>query len=146
ARLEARLAESAERVSAAAQGELRSSLDALRVLSQSELFQQGRIAALGRLLQGRPRGDWDSVFLLDRDGSVVLDTAASRRGPGWRDLLQSLGAQVVKTGEPAVSGYTSPQDAPGNAVWIALPVLQGASVRYVLGARMTDATWQRIFT
>ena len=51
------------------------------MLSQSELFQQGRIAALGQLLHGRPRRDWDSVFLFDRDGNLVLDTDPQRMTP-----------------------------------------------------------------
>src|SRR3569623_1493338 len=69
--------------------ELASSVDALSVLSQSELFQQGRIAAMGRLLHGRPRRDWDSVFVLDPQGVVVLDTAGRPSPPSaFRDIHQ----------------------------------------------------------
>ena len=145
ARLDHQLAESADSVTTAVQGQLTSSLDALRVLSQSELFQQNRAVAWSRLLQGRPRSDWASVFLLDRDGNVVLDTGPPKRTAGMTDMMHGIAGQVVRSGEAAVSGYTPAADAPGSEVSIAMPVLQGSSVQYVLGARMTDSTWTRLF-
>src|SRR5687768_618988 len=58
-RIEDELARSAAALMQTVERELGSSLDALTVLSQSELFQNGRVSALGRLLHGRPRRDWD---------------------------------------------------------------------------------------
>lgn len=116
--------------------ELSSSMDALTVLSQSELFQQGRITAMGRLLQGRPRRDWDSIFLLDVQGNVVLDTAPRPPPP---QALRELHAAALKTLTPVVSGAGQP---PGIA--IAMPVTQGDHVRYVLGVRLNDAVWPRL--
>lgn len=116
--------------------ELSSSFDALTVLSQSELFQQGRIGAMGRLLQGRPRRDWDSVFLLDPKGAVVLDTAA-RPAPG--ENLHELHAAAIKKLGPVVSGAGK---LPGIA--IAMPILQGGHARYVLGVRLSDSVWPRL--
>src|SRR5688572_910789 len=55
ARIEDELARSASALTQTVERELASSLDALAVLSQSELFQHGRVTALGRLLHGRPR-------------------------------------------------------------------------------------------
>src|SRR5205085_9709267 len=80
--VEDELARSANALSQSVERELDSSLDALTLLSQSEIFQQGRVAAMGRLLQGRPRRDWDSIFLLDRDGNVVQIGRASCRERG----------------------------------------------------------------
>jgi signal transduction histidine kinase/CheY-like chemotaxis protein len=118
--------------------ELASSVDALTVLSQSEIFQQGRIAAMGRLLQGRPRRDWDSIFLLDANGATVLDTA--QRGHSLpRDALRDLHARALKSRGAVVSGLTG---NPGVA--IALPILQADRVRYVLGVRTSDAVWTRL--
>jgi hypothetical protein len=116
--------------------ELASSIDALTVLSQSELFQQGRIAAMGRLLQGRPRRDWDSVFLLDAKGAVVLDTAPRPAPP---DSLRDLHAAAMRSGAPAVSGAGK---TPGIA--IAMPIKQADHVRYVLGVRLSDSVWRRL--
>ncbi|GAB2587248.1 hypothetical protein GCM10027034_19510 [Ramlibacter solisilvae] len=139
------LSRSATALAQSAERELASSLEALTVLSQSELFQQGRIAALGRLLQGRPRRDWDSIFLLDPEGTPVLDTAApDLRGassPGMRELH----AQVLRRRQP-VTGALGGQGAGQRGIAIAMPVMQAGHVRYVLGARMSDGVWQRLVT
>jgi len=142
AQIEEELGRSAAAFSQSVQRQLLSSLDGLGVLAQSELFQQGRIAALGRLLHGRPRGDWDSVFLLDRDGSVVLDTAAPRQPTG--DTLRDLHQRVLRSGRPAVSGLKEQQRPGSRAIAVARPVIQDGAVRYVLGARMGEAVWQRL--
>lgn len=138
-RTEAELAAAARSLSQATERELVSSLEALQVLSQSELFQQGRIAGLGRLLQGRPRRDWDSVFLLDRDGTVVLDTGP-RNAPG---ALRTIHAQATRRGGAVV---LSAQGAPGTPPQpvIAIAIQQPGGVRYVLGARLSETLWLRL--
>lgn len=139
ARIDEELAGSASALAASVERQLLSSVEGLQVLAQSELFQQGRVAALGRLLHGRPRGDWDSVFLLDSQGAVVLDTGQPREKAG-SPVLRSLHRQVLR-GEPAVSGLW--EQAPGER-WtaVAVPIVQGGQVRYVLGARMEETLWQ----
>lgn len=143
ARVEEELAASAAALAASVDRQLRSSLEGLQVLAQSELFQQRRIAALGRLLHGRPRGDWDSVFLLDRQGDVVLDTGQPRQ-QAPSEVLRSLHRQVLR-GEPGVSGLAD--QAPGQR-WtaVAVPIVQNGQVRYVLGARMDESVWQGLST
>jgi hypothetical protein len=116
--------------------ELVSSVDALDVLSRSEIFQQGRIAAMGRLLHGRPRRDWDSIFLLDPNGRVVLDTAQRPPPP---DTLRELHAAALRKLGPVVAGTGR---IPGVA--IAMPIMQGDHVRYVLGVRLSDSVWPRL--
>src|SRR5437868_4553870 len=116
--------------------ELASSIDALRVLSQSDLFQQGRIAAMGRLLHGRPRRDWDSIFVLDPQGNVVLDTAAK---PSPAAAFHPLHQETMGKLAPVVSGLG---DLPGIAM--AVPVLQGREARYVLGVRLSNTLWPRL--
>jgi PAS domain S-box-containing protein len=138
--IEEELARSSSALAQHVERDLLSSLDALAVLSQSELFQHGRIAALGRLLQGRPRRDWDSIFLLDAGGATILDTAPPRAGPGSAAGLRELQAAVMRKREPVVSGL----GGPGRGVAVALPVMQGGAVRYVLGARMSESVWQRL--
>lgn len=143
ARIEEELTVSAAALAASVERQLRSSLEGLQVLAQSELFQQGRIAALGRLLHGRPRGDWDSVFLLDRQGAVVLDTGQPREKAA-SEVLRSLHRQVLR-GEPAVSGLW--EQAPDHR-WtaVAVPIVQNGQARYVLGARMDESVWQWLST
>ena len=116
--------------------ELVSSVDALRVLSQSEIFQEGRVARWGRLLLGRPRRDWDSIFLMDPQGGVVLDTAPHPQPPG---ALHDLHAQALHKLGPVVSGVGK---SPG--IEIAMPVMQAGRVRYVLGVRLSDSVWPRL--
>ena len=144
AKTEDELARSASALAQTVERELSSSLDALAVLSQSEMFQAGRITSLGRLLQGRPRRDWDSLFVLDPGGKPVLDTAPK---PGSADLagsLHELEREVVQGRHPAV--LTLAPDGAGGAggVAVALPVMQGGEVRYVVGARMGEAVWHRL--
>lgn len=143
ARIEEELAGSAAALAASVDRQLRSSLEGLEVLAQSELFQQGRIAALGRLLHGRPRGDWDSVFLLDRQGTVVLDTGQPREKAA-SEVLRRLHGQVLR-GEAGVSGL-SEQAPAGRWTAVAVPIVQNGQVRYVLGARMDESVWQWLST
>jgi PAS domain S-box-containing protein len=144
ARIEDELARSAAALKQTVERELGSSLDALTVLSQSELFQHGRVNALGRLLHGRPRRDWDSVFLFDRDGTLVLDTESQRPGRGPSPELREVHQRVMRTGRPVVAGLWDDQPPGNRAVAVALPVVQAGQVRYVLGARMGEAVWQRL--
>ncbi len=142
-RIEQALAGSAAALAASVDRQLRSSIEGLQVLAQSELFQQGRVAALGRLLHGSPRGDWDSVFLLDRQGAVVLDTAQPRAKAG-SEVLRHLHRQVLR-GTPAVSGlWEQPPERRWTAV--AVPIVQNGQIRYVLGARMDESVWHRLST
>ena len=138
-RIEEELARSAEALAQRVDRELASSLDALGVLSQSELFQHGRLAALGR-----PRRDWDSVFLFDRDGHLVLDSGPQGMTRESSEELREIHQQVIRTGQAAVSGLSDRRPPGSRAIAVALPVVQGGTVRYVLGARMGEAVWQRL--
>lgn len=137
-RMSDELAQSASAFAQSVNRELASSIEALTVLSQSEIFQQGRIAAMGRLLHGRPRRDWDSIFLLDSNGTVVLDTAA-KGGSIPPAAVRTLYAQALLKPGAVVSGATA---SPGIA--IATPILQAGHVRYVLGVRTSDGVWARL--
>jgi PAS domain S-box-containing protein len=140
AKIEDQLGRSAAALAQAAERDLASSLDALAVLSQSELFQSGRVGSLGRLLQGRPRRDWDSLFLLDPDGQTLLDTGGIH-DTGDAAVLAQLQRKVLAAGKPEI--HTGAR-AGKPLVAIALPIAQHGTVRYVLGARMSDAPWQRL--
>lgn len=137
-RTEEELIRAAAVVAQSADLELASSIEALAVLSQYEIFQQGRIAAMGRLLHGRPRRDWDSVFVLDANGAVVLDTAP-RGGSIPPEALRALHAQALRQSGPVVSGVTG---SPGIA--IATTIAPAGHVRYVLGVHTSDSMWTRL--
>jgi PAS domain S-box-containing protein len=145
-RIEAELSRSAALLAQTVERELSASIDALGVLSQSELFQRGRIVALAGLLHGRPRRDWESIFVYDRDGGLVLDTAPAREGDsGERTArLRELHQRVLRRREPAVSGLPRAESPGDRTVAIALPVLEAGSVKYVLGVRVGEGLWQRL--
>jgi signal transduction histidine kinase len=145
AQIEAALSRSAGALAEGVRHELDSSFDGLAVLSQSELFQQGRIASLGRLLQRRARGDWDSIFLLDRDGSIVLDTAPRRPTAQGLEALHAL-QRRAEAEHRSVSGLWEAPPGAGGAVAVAVPIVQNGRTRYVLGALMGEAVWQRLAT
>lgn len=137
-RTEQELARAASALAQSVDRELASSIEALTVLSQSEIFQHGRIGAMGGLLHGRPRRDWDSVFLLDANGAVVLDTAP--RGHSLPpEAMRELHALASRGSGAVVSGATG---SPGIA--IAAPIVQSGRVRYVLGVRTSDGVWTRL--
>lgn len=137
-RTEESLVQAASSFAQAANGELASSIEALSVLAQSEIFQQGRISAMGRLLRGRPRRDWDSIFILDANGAVVMDTAAHGASLAPQPLHE-LQRQAIAQGKPVVSGVNgSPKIA------IATTIRQAGRVHYVLGVVMGDAVWTRL--
>ncbi|HZY19022.1 MAG TPA: ATP-binding protein [Ramlibacter sp.] len=142
ARIEADLARSAAALSQAVGQELDASLDALAALSHADVVRQGRPEQLERMLRQRPlpRRDWTGVFLLDAGGAPVFDTSAAA-AQGGDAQLAALHEQVARSARPAVSGLV-----PGAAphVLVAMPLLQGAQVRQVLGARVPVGTWQRI--
>ena len=139
------LARSAAALSQAMERELVSSIDALTVLSQSGLVQQGRVADLGQLLRWRPRRDWDSLFVLDPGGEVLLDTAspagsATQRGQSLRELHRRVAGEL----RPAVSGVADARAPARRMIAVALPVVQDGALRYVLGARIGGDVWQQL--
>lgn len=145
AALDASLSRSAQSLAQSVDAELTSSLQALKVLSQSGFFQRDRVGSLGRLLHGRPRSDWDSLVVIDSDGDVVVDTAPARIAAADARRLKELHARMRATKAPLITrgmGSGSPGQAPSpGPVMLAVPVLQDDEVRYMLGARISEATW-----
>lgn len=137
--VDASLRRAAAALAEAAEAELASSMQALKVLSLSGFFQQDRVGSLGRLLHGQPRRDWDSVVVIDRSGAVVIDTAPAPIAAAELPRLRQLHRDILARKAPGVF-RPGPETAKGS-VMLAVPVLQDGRVRYVLGARVADATW-----
>jgi signal transduction histidine kinase len=143
--LEDDLARSAAALSQAVERELVSSFDALTVLSQSEVVQQGQVARLEQLLHWRPRPDWDGVFVLGADGALLLDTApGAAPPPAAPESLRELHQRVLAEGRPAVASLTGSGTPGMRLTAVALPVVHNGAVRYVLGARIGEAVWQQL--
>lgn len=79
ARTQDLLTRTAAALSMAVDGEMGASFDALRALAQVEPRQPAARAGLERRLrsQPHPRRDWDSLFLMDRAGAILFDTAGT---------------------------------------------------------------------
>ena len=146
ARIEADLSRSAAALSQAVDSELLASLDALTTLSHEEVLRQSRPAQLESVLNARPRPrrDWHSVFLLDTEGALVFDTAGAAPGSPSAELLE-LQQRVARRAQPVVSGLRGDGGTAGQpAIVLAVPVLQEGRARFVLGARVDPAVWQRL--
>ena len=76
----------------------------------------------------------------------MLDTAPQRMTRESGEDLREIHQQVMRTGQAAVSGLSDRQPPGSRAIAVALPIVQGGTVRYVLGARMGEAVWQRLAT
>jgi len=143
AEMQAELAATATALSQAVDRELVSSFDALAVLSQSDVLQRGQIARLGDLLQWRPRRDWDSIFVLDRDGAALLDTSAPAGESTQAGQLRELHRRVLAKSQPDASTLAAAGGG-RRTMAVALPVVQDGTMRYVLGARIAEAAWQQL--
>ena len=140
ARIEDELARSAALLAQAVDRELISSLDALAALSRSDLVEQGQVARLGQLLHWSPRRDWHSVFVLGPGGEVLFDSAPAADRPD--QSLRELHQRVLETAQPHVSSV--PVEGGQRKMAVALPILEGDTKRYVLGARIADPFWQHL--
>lgn len=141
AQTEGALLGSAASVAQAVESELGSSFDALAELSHASLLQQGQLEQLEQQLRLRPhpRRSWDSVVLMDRSGAVLVDTSAAKAAPVPQ--MRRLQQQVLAQAQPTVSELVS---EPAPHVVLAVPVLVGGSVRYILAARVGAGVWQRL--
>ena len=144
AEMQTELAATASALSQAVDRELLSSFDALAVLSQSDVLQRGQIARLGDLLQWRPRRDWGSIFVLDRDGAALLDTSSPVGESAQAGQLRELHRRVLAKSQPDASTLTDAAGGGRRMIAVAVPVVQGGTVRYVIGARIAEAAWQQL--
>ena len=144
AEMQTELAATASALSQAVDRELLSSFDALAVLSQSDVLQRGQIARLGDLLQWRPRRDWGSIFVLDRDGAALLDTSSPVGESAQAGQLRELHRRVLAKSQPDASTLTDAAGGGRRTIAVAVPVVQGGTVRYVIGARIAEAAWQQL--
>jgi CheY-like chemotaxis protein len=118
-----------------------SSYEALALLARSDAIQQGEPSRLNRVQDWRLRRDWDSVFVLDRDGAVLMDT----RAPGAADKsLNELHRRISAGGRPAATAIVDGSTGRIGAVALAIPVRQAGVVRYVVGARVASPMWQNL--
>jgi signal transduction histidine kinase/CheY-like chemotaxis protein len=141
ARTDDLLARTAATLSNAVDAEMQASFDALRVLALPDPRQPAGRAGLERRLRSQlhPRPEWDSLFLMDRAGAIVFDTAGAI-APTAPQVLE-LQRRVLGRARPAASGLV---DGAAPHVVLAVPVLADGGAPLVLAARVGVASWQRL--
>lgn len=119
----------------ALESEFAGSFDALGALAHGDQAQ------LLRDLQSRPRPrrSWDSVFLMDRAGAIVFDTAATPTPPPT--LVLDLRQRILERAKPAATGLI---DGPTAHVVLAVPTVANGAAGSMLGARVGVGVWQRL--
>ena len=70
--------------------------------------------------------------------------SSSHGEAGAAESLSALHRRVLTQNRPGVTGLSDVEHAGQRFVAVALPVVQNGAVRYVLGARMGEAVWQRL--
>ena len=125
--------------------ELASSIEALTILSFKDSLQRADVPAFQRSLATFPqlRQSWHSAFLADADGRQLFDlhepadAAAASVAP---DVFR----RVVAERRPQVSNLVTVSAPARHTTLVAVPVVVGGAVRYVLGAWIDAAAWQRL--
>jgi PAS domain S-box-containing protein len=124
------------------ESEVATSIDALNLVSYTESPRPDNVAQFQRALTARLlRRSWSSIFLLERDGGVVFDTApaseqradAFAAGPEFKRIVAQRYAGVSNL-DTAASGQAS--------TIVAVPVMVDHRLHYVLGARIDASFWQ----
>jgi signal transduction histidine kinase len=148
-----RMAAELERTAAATaqnvERELGSTIETLSIIGQTTLVNHADSGEFEALMREhpRPRNSWHGVFLIARDGQVLLDSAfplgdgravgvdALRRQPGFGDLLSNP--------RTVVSDLVARSDG-GFATAVAVPVVSRGRLAYVVGAWIHSEAWQML--
>ena len=121
--------------------ELVSSIDALTILASAESLRRGDVATFAREADdgARRRPSWSSVYLADTRGEILFDTRANAH----RREVPALAA-LLRDGRPAISDLVDDGPDGVSATAVQVPVYRNGVVRYVLGAWIEAAEWQRL--
>ena len=127
------------------QRELASSIEALTILSYKDALQAADVPRFQRSLVAYPqlRQSWRSAFLVDADGRLLFD---SRDPPDAAPagIAPELLRQVIAGRQPVVSDLIAGAAPARYTTAVAVPVIIAGEVRYVLGAWIDAAAWQRL--
>jgi PAS domain S-box-containing protein len=125
--------------------ELASSIDALTILSYQDALQRADVPAFRHALAAYPqlRQSWHGAFLADSDGRLLFD---SRDAPDAAPagVAPEIVRSVVAQHRPAVSNLVAQAAPTPYTTAVAVPVVVGGEVRYVLGAWIDAVAWQQL--
>jgi len=171
-RMQLELQQSANSLALVVERELASSIDALSILAETDAIQRHDIAGFERALRGgrpRLRTNWLSVYLLDRDGKLLFDTATTSAARPRKNVAPLA---FKPPAFPATSAESFPESLPPaaarsplaslkrpdqvsalldgrapdqRAIAIEVPVtIAGQQARYRLGAWIAPTIWQQV--
>ncbi|MDB6000275.1 MAG: chemotaxis protein methyltransferase CheR [Rhizobacter sp.] len=136
--LEQSLRVKAANLSVSIDREIRSSVDALALLSYDESLQAGDVQRfsvnLKRYLAMRPM--WTDAYVATTSGQVLFSTRTPPSVPSLTPLARPQADRAAQV-------YTRFVDTAGGAATaVEVPVIVNGSVRFVLGAHISAARWQ----
>lgn len=140
------LQDAASSLATSVQQELAASIDALTLLSRSELLRRDDLNGFRESVLGKApqHTGWSAVFVLDADGNMLIDSGDPTAGQGGRALAGIEPAAwnaTLRAGKPLVSNSTQPAGAQRRTTTVAVPVMKGDKLRYVVGTGIDSAVW-----
>jgi PAS domain S-box-containing protein len=140
------LALAADSVADTVERELAASIETLQSLARSNLLRSGDVARFQRslALPVQHRTGWVGMHLIDRGGALLFDTnqPALRSGEHLQNPLDL--AWALQSNAPRVSDLLRHGTRNLYVTKVEVPVLVDGELRYVLGASIDAAVWQRL--
>jgi PAS domain S-box-containing protein len=136
--------ETARAISISVDQEVESAIAALNVMATLDVFDAWQLprfqdAAL-RLVGQRP--GWLGLILVDPAGRVLVNTAYPSAAGSAHS--QSWAERVVKTRRAAVSGLFEDPASRQHFIVVAVPVVRGASLQFVLAAQISASAFAHL--
>jgi signal transduction histidine kinase len=145
---EDRFLERVRAVSIALDREHEASIAALRGLAESSTLAAGDLERFHGRAEQALRGEqsWAAVMLADASGNQLLHVPGPP-GPALPHLQDNEAfRQALSTRQPAISSLLASTGSGKYTTSIALPVMLGSEVRYVLLAEVDQKTWLRFLS
>jgi signal transduction histidine kinase len=128
--------------------ELASTVDALTIIGQTTLAANDDSAEFQALVRDQPRlrPGWRGAFLIAGNGDVLVDLTFGAEG-GSRTGTSNIASQpdfraMAAQPRPMISNLIAARDGRQPTTAVAVPVLEGARLRYVVGAWIDVSAWQ----
>ena len=136
------LQDAASTLAASVQQELAASIDTLTLLSRSELLSRDDLSGFRQLLaRPPPRPGWSPVFVLDSDGNVLIESSGGARQSGSAPAAWNA---TLRAGRPLVSNLIESAGPPRRTTTVAVPVMNGNTLRYVVGSSIDSDAWRTL--
>ncbi len=142
------LQDAASSLAAGVQQELAVSIDRLTLLSRSELLNRDDLGGFRELLaKPQLRAGWNSVFVLDPNGNVLIESSGRTvrlGGSAFAGVEAAAWNATLRAGRPLVSSLVESSGPPRRTTTVAVPVMNGNALRYVVGSSIDSDAWRTL--